>query len=106
MKRFWFNLLWYLGAVIITDLLPISAFFALHMSQGIGNLAPQIISSGLFFIILAGQAFLHLHILHKRYPGQENKNIRSALTVTLLVFLTYWLIIIGAIIWVISSPGQ
>ena len=103
MKRFLFNLLWYVGAVVVADLLPITAFFLLHMSQGIGNVAPQIIGSALFFIILAAQAFLHLHLLGKRYPEQENRNIWSALTVTLLVFLTYWLIVIGVIVWTVSS---
>ena len=103
MNRFLFNLLWYIGAVIMADLLPIAAFFLLHMSQGLGNVAPQIIGSALFFIILAAQAFLHLHILGKLFPGQENRNVWTALTVTLLVFLTYWLIVIGVIVWTIGS---
>jgi len=103
MTRFRFNLLWYLGLVIMADLLPIGAFFMLHMASGIGNVAPQIIASAIFFLVLCGQAFLHLHLLTHRYPERGEKNVWDTLAVTFLAFATFWAIVISLILWTNSS---
>jgi len=103
-SRFRFNLLWYLGVVVMADLLPVGAFMMLHMVRGIGNLAPQIIASSIFFIILSAQAFLHLHFIGKYYPERGDKNIWSVLTVTLLAFFTLPAIIIALLVWATSGP--
>jgi hypothetical protein len=90
----------------MADLLPIGAFFTLHLSQGIGNAAPQVIASAIFFVVLAVQAFLHLHLLNKRYPERGEKNIWDALAVTFLAFVTFWLIVIALIVWAMNSEVQ
>ncbi len=103
MRRFWFNLIWYLVAVVIADLLPIGIFYRLHTIGGMGSALPQIVASALFFILICIQAFAHLHQMNKRFPDQEDRNVWTTMIVTGLVVLTFWLIIAGLIFWATSS---
>lgn len=106
MKRFWFNLLWYLVVVVLADVLPIILFLLLHMVQGLAAVAPQIIATALAFFILSGQAFLHLSRLNKRYPERGDRNVWTTLAVTLLAFVTLPVIVMALILWAMSTPPQ
>ncbi|MHB0867458.1 MAG: hypothetical protein ACYC6B_08865 [Thermoleophilia bacterium] len=106
MKRFWFNLLWYLAAVILADVLPIFLFLMLHMVEGLSAVAPQLIATALSCFILCVQAFLHLSQLNKRYPERGDRNIWSTLGVTFLVFVTLPVIVLALIVWAMSFMIQ
>ncbi len=106
MKRLWFNLLWYVMAVIIVDIPPILVFFLMHRFNLLGSLAPQIISTFLFLALLCGQAILYLYFLKRRDPLQVDKNVWTMLAVTVLVFVTFWIIIVGLIIWATTATKQ
>src|SRR5450756_98297 len=99
MQRFWFNLLWHVMAVIIVDIPPILIFFLMHRFNVLGSLAPQVIATSLFLALLCGQAFLHLHFLNRRDPLQVDKNVWTMLAVTVLVFVTFWIIIVGCLLY-------
>jgi len=103
MNKFLFNLIWYLLAVVLVDLLPLGVFFRLHGTELFGTVAPTIIASALFFILIAVQAFAHLHQMHKRYPGSEESNVWTTLVVTFLVAITFPAIVAVLIAWVLSS---
>jgi len=105
-KRFWFNLAWYVLAVVVVDMLPILFFFLMHRFDMLGSLAPQVIATLLFIVLIGGQALFHLHFLNRIDPSRADKNIWTMIAVSVLVFVTYWLIIIGMIVWAVNALKQ
>lgn len=103
MKRFFFNLAWYLLVVIVVDVPPILVFFLMHRFNLMGSLAPQIIATVLFLALMAGQGYLHLRLLNRFYPQDTDRNIWTMLGVSVLAFSTFWLLIIGLIGWATSK---
>ena len=98
MRRFLLNLIWYLGVVVLADVLSLTVFFLLHGAGSLGNTAPLIIAATFFFLILTAQAFLHLYILERRYPGRERANVWMVIVVTSGGFLTMPLLIAGLMV--------
>lgn len=103
MKRFWFNLLWYLGVVLVAELLPIALFFRLHLVWGVDSLVPQMITSLIFLLLLVVQAIFHYRYLKRHYPRPENKNLISTLGLTVLLYFTMWAIIGVLILWAMAT---
>lgn len=106
MKRFLFNLAWYVLAVMVVDMLPILFFFLMHRFDLLGSLAPQVIATLLFIVLIGGQASFHLHFLNRIDPTRADKNIWTMIATSVLVFITYWLIIISMIVWAVNAPKQ
>ncbi|MBI5871035.1 MAG: hypothetical protein HZB44_08825 [Actinobacteria bacterium] len=99
MKRVVLSLLWYLAVVVLVDIPPILLFFLMHRFNLLGSLAPQIMATFLFLGLMAGQAYLHLHLLNRRFPQDGDKNAWTMITVSLAAFATFWIIVIALIAW-------
>ncbi|MFA5802934.1 MAG: hypothetical protein WC911_10775 [Thermoleophilia bacterium] len=106
MKRFLFNLAWFVMAVIVVDMVPILFFFLMHRFDLLGSLAPQVIATLLFLVLIGGQAFFHLHFLNRMDPSRADRNVWTMIATSALVFLTYWVIIISMIVWAVNAPQQ
>jgi hypothetical protein len=100
--RFLFNLSWGLAVTLLAGLVPLTAFFTLHQSQSMGSAAPVIISMGILFLIIAVQAFIHLHLLDQRYPERKHNNVWTTLIVTGLALLTLPVILFALTFWASS----
>jgi len=105
-KRFLFNLAWFVMAVIVVDMVPILFFFLMHRFDLLGSLAPQVIATLLFLVLIGGQAFFHLHFLNRMDPSRADRNVWTMIATSALVFLTYWVIIISMIVWAVNAPQQ
>lgn len=106
MKRFLFNLAWFVMTVIVVDMVPILFFFLMHRFDLLGSLAPQLIATLLFLVLIGGQAFFHLHFLNRIDPSRADRNVWTMIAMSALVFLTYWVIIISMIVWAVNAPQQ
>jgi len=106
MKRFWLNLAWYLLVVILVDIPPILIFFLMHRFNLLGSLAPQIIATALFLTLMAGQGYLHLRLLNRRYPQEADRNAWTMLAVSVVSFATFWIVIIALITWATSKTVE
>jgi len=106
MKRFLFNLLWYLGIVVLVDVLSFMVFFLLHGAGSVGTKAPFVIAAALFFTLVTVQAFLHLYILERRSPERERANVWTVILVTSLGFATMPLLIAGLMVAALKTPMQ
>ncbi|MHB1390942.1 MAG: hypothetical protein ACYCXF_06875 [Thermoleophilia bacterium] len=102
MKRFRFNLLWYLGVVVLADIVPLVLFLLLHLVGSLATVAPQLIATVLFFFVLCVQAFMHLNQMNRRFPESGDRNVWSTLGLTLLAVVTMPVIILALIVWASS----
>lgn len=103
MKRYWLSLAWYLLVVILVDIPTILIFFLMHRFDLLGNLAPQIISTAIFLVLMIGQGYLYLRLLTRRFPQDADRNAWTMLAVSVAAFATFWMIIIVLIAWATSK---